>query len=124
MVPVVAQDGVTTRREIDPMAERAVRSFLRRVQSCYPVADAIVYGSHARGDQVPGSDVDLAVVLEGEPGRRDDVVGEMAKVEFQVLLETGVLVHGLPLWTSDIEAPERIGNPALIANILREGVQM
>jgi uncharacterized protein len=41
-----------------------------------------------------------------------------------VMMETGVMVEALPLWADDLEHPERFSNPALIKNILREGIKL
>ena len=43
---------------------------------------------------------------------------------FDVMLETGVLVDALPFWEDEWAHPERFGNPALIQNILRDGVRL
>jgi hypothetical protein len=48
----------------------------------------------------------------------------MAGAEFHILMETGVMVQGLPLWEDELARPESFSNPALIANIVREGVHL
>ena len=114
----------SVRRTIDPATERAVRAFLKRLEGKYPVIAAILYGSRARGDHTPDSDADLAVILKGERGNRFEAVREMGGIEFHVLMETGVMVQGLPLWEDELARPESFSNPALIQNILREGVYL
>lgn len=111
-------------RIIDADTERAARVFLKRIEDKYPFSDAILYGSRARGDYKPDSDADLAVVLKGEPQRRVAVSGDMARIAFDVLMETGVLVQGFPLWPEELARPEIFSNPALIHNILREGIHL
>jgi hypothetical protein len=111
-------------RRIDADTERAARAFLGQIGSRYPVREAILFGSRARGDHKPDSDADIAVILKGERGDRYRVSGDMAGVEFHVLMETGIMVQGLPLWEDEVARPETFSNPALIANILREGVHL
>ncbi|WP_295439097.1 nucleotidyltransferase [uncultured Thiodictyon sp.] len=48
----------------------------------------------------------------------------MAGIAFDVMLETGVLVDPIPLWEEEWNYPERFSNPALIANIRRDGVAL
>jgi uncharacterized protein len=109
----------------DIEADRAVaHAFLRRLPRHYDVAQAILFGSRARGDHRADSDLDLAVVLRG---RREDFIDTklaMAGVAFDVLMETGVLVQPLPLWDDDLTHPERFVNPALIHNIAAEGITL
>ncbi|CAN5138155.1 hypothetical protein BH10PSE6_BH10PSE6_18470 [soil metagenome] len=109
---------------IDADTERAARVFLKRIENKYPFSDAILYGSRARGDYRPDSDADIAVVLKGDRQRRVDVSGDMAGIAFNVLMETGVLVHGFPLWPDELAHPEAFSNPTLINNILRDGVHL
>ena len=110
--------------KIDPATERATRTFLDQFRLKYPVREAILFGSRARGDHTPDSDADLAVVLEGEHGDRAAVSMDMAGLAFNVMMKTGVMVQGLPLWDEDMKMPERFSNPALIENILREGIHL
>jgi predicted nucleotidyltransferase len=91
--------------------------FLRHLDARYPVG-------RARGDHDAESDADLAVILDGPIGARSTVAADMAGVAFHAMLETGVLVDPLPLWRDEFESPEEFNNPALIENILREGVPL
>lgn len=46
----------------------------RRLSEAAPHARVILFGSHARGDARPGSDLDLLVVEPGLKSRRDEFV--------------------------------------------------
>ncbi len=112
------------KRTIDADTARAARAFLKRLEGNFPVDEGILYASRARGDHTSDSDADIAVILKGVRGDRWRVAREMAGVEFHVLMETGVMVQGLPLWDDELARPETFSNPALIENILREGVHL
>ncbi len=107
---------------IDPPTERAVRDFLRRIASRYPLAGARLFGSRARGDGDKYSDADLAVLLKGPRGDLMSAGIDMAGVAFDVLLDTDILVSPLPIWEDEWEHPETSSNPRLLENIRREGV--
>ncbi len=112
------------RREPDYRALRAAQAFLQRLDPKYAVVESLLFGSWARGDQTADSDADLAVVLSGENGDRYGVCAEWAALEFDAMLETGVLVQALPIWESEWREPARFPNPALIENIRRDGVAL
>ncbi len=107
---------------IDPLTRKSVEAFLARIAGDYPIVEAWLYGSRARGDARPDSDADVAVILSGSKGRALEVGPEMAGEAFDVLLETGVLVSPLPIWIEDWVDPSHHNNPWLIANIKREGL--
>jgi predicted nucleotidyltransferase len=109
---------------IDPGTEDAVKRFLSRIADRYDMAGAFLYGSRARGTHRPDSDADLAVLLRGEHQRLLPTTLAMADVAYDVLLETGVNIAPLPIWTDEWENPEIHSNPALLRNIAREGVRL
>lgn len=112
------------RPDLDADTERAADAFLRRLGGRYRVREAILFGSRARRTHGRESDADLAIVLEGARGDRSAAVKDMAGIAFHVMMETGVLVEAMPLWRDEIERPETFGNPALIHNILRDGIRL
>jgi uncharacterized protein len=109
---------------LDPATEQAARAFLRALQGKYPVVEGILFGSRARGDATPDSDADIAVILRGPRGDRVAASLDMAGIAFNVMLTTGVMVQGLPVWQDELAHPEIFTNPALIKNILRDGIHL
>ena len=118
------QDAPGTKHVLDSETERAARAFLRHLEGRYSVREAILYGSRARRTHTPDSDADIAIILNGDRSDRHTVSGDMAGIAFNVMMETGVMVQAVPFWREDIEHPERFSNPALINNILREGIRL
>jgi uncharacterized protein len=109
---------------IDDATRKSVDAFLSRIEGRYPIVQAILYGSRARGDAASDSDADVALVLDGPKQRTMDVALEMSDYEVDVLMETGVMVSALPVWLDDWNDPSSHSNPFLIANIKREGIAL
>jgi uncharacterized protein len=102
----------------------AAIAFLEKLRDRYDVAQMIMFGSRARGDHGPDSDLDLAMVLNGRRGDFIDVKLDMAGIAFDVMLDTGILVQAFPVWDDDLEHPERFRNPGLIRNIVEDGIRL
>jgi predicted nucleotidyltransferase len=109
---------------IDPGTASTARAFVARVSASYPVLDAILFGSRARGTFRADSDADIAVLLAGDPGDFLATKLEMADIAYEVLLETGIRIQPLPIWEDQRMAPEAYSNPRLLHNIEREGVHL
>jgi predicted nucleotidyltransferase len=80
---------------------RALEEIKRRVQACFPVHEFILFGSKARGDARPDSDIDLLIVFERELDWRetDKVIGET----YEVNLTHGTLFTAHAVARSDWE---------------------
>lgn len=109
---------------LDPATDFAAHAFLERVREHFDVAEAILFGSRARGDFSPDSDADVAVLLRGAPGRFLPTKLEMSDIAYDLLLDTGINVSPLPLWLDEWAHPETYSNPRLLANIAREGIRL
>lgn len=102
----------------------AARDFAKRVSLSWPLRGALLFGSQARGSAHAGSDTDVAVLLNGEPG--DFVATKLAldDVAYDVLLESGIRIQPLPIWEYEWAHPDSYLNPRLLRNIAREGLAL
>jgi predicted nucleotidyltransferase len=110
---------------LDSATHKALDLFLDRVRDHLEVAEAILFGSRARGDHRADSDVDVLVVLNGD--EREDVTRAgfaMADIASDVLVETGVNISPLPVWKSAWTQRRSFPNPALFRTIDKEGVRL
>ena len=109
---------------IGPATAFATHAFHERVRQRFDVAEAILFGSRARGDFSPESDADIAVLLNGEAGKFLLTKLEMSDIAYDVLLDTGIKVSPLPVWLDEWAHPETYSNPRLLANIASEGIRL
>jgi predicted nucleotidyltransferase len=109
---------------LDSNTEVSVKKFLSLINNDYDIADAILFGSRARGTHRPDSDADVAVLLRGERQRLLPTKLAMADIAFDVMLDTGILISPLPIWMEEWESPQDYNNPSLLANIEREGIRL
>ncbi len=72
-------------RTADSLERKEIRQMVRRIVSQFRPERIILFGSHARGDAGPDSDVDLLVVMPVEGSRREKAV------------EIGVALHDIRL---------------------------
>jgi predicted nucleotidyltransferase len=102
----------------------AARRFAQRVALAYPMQQAILFGSRARGDAHEESDADVAIILKGQVGHFVHTKMAMDDIAYDILLDTGIRVQPLPVWESEWRQPERYSNLNLLGNIEREGIRL
>lgn len=107
---------------LDPATAQAVQQFRQLLKVDFAAKELIVYGSRARGDHRPDSDADVAVLMDGAHKPFLDTKLKMSDAAYDVLLDTGINISPLPIWLDEWAHPETHVNPALLANIAREGV--
>jgi uncharacterized protein len=99
--------------------EDIVLKIKNSVRSTQPDATIILYGSFARGDNLPGSDIDILILLDKDKVNREDeksIKYPLYDIEF----ETGQIISPLVLSKPDWETRHRI--TPFYDNVLREGV--
>ncbi len=100
--------------------KRLAQEFARRVQAKFPNAAIWVFGSRARGDAVPESDLDCMVVLD-KPTRKDDQV--IRDIAWEVGFENEVVITTVILDREEFEHGP-MSQSTLVANVLREGAKL
>lgn len=96
-----------------------IREFKSKIQNLYGarLKEVVLYGSWARGEATPESDIDLIVVLAGEviPGREID---RMIEIISEINLKHNTLISVYPI---SEEAYVTLNSPLLL-NVRREGI--
>lgn len=118
--PSVGIEQTTMDGQVD--ISDVILQFRERLADDYDVIQLILFGSRAREDYHSESDVDLAVILPGEPGNFVETKLDMAGWAFDVLVQTGVRIQPFPIWEAEWREHSEHSNPDLLANISREGL--
>lgn len=103
-------------------SERAALTELKkRLSEELPGLKVILYGSKARGDSIPGSDIDLLVLVEGDvtPATRIKIRSIKYSIELKYDVIISLLIETVNYWQS-IQAQAM----PLHWNIDREGVPL
>jgi len=111
-----------TRALLTPAEELAVRSFVHRLQAALGdvVRQIILYGSKARGDSEPASDIDILIVVEVEDWPLFD---EISLIASRVSLEHNVLLSARAVGEARWEQMRR-ERFTLYQNVLRDGISL
>lgn len=83
MITLTKKASCLTENEI-----HALEEIKYRIKACFPVHEFILFGSKARGDARPDSDIDLLIVFERELDWRETekVIGETYEVNLTLHL--------------------------------------
>ena len=98
-----------------------VRQIQQAIRQTDPTATAILYGSEARGDARPDSDIDVLILLEGDKRdlhRESDMSGALYDVE----LASGVLISPMIMLRTQWE--NRPFKTPFYINVMKEGVKL
>ena len=98
-----------------------VKQIQQAIRQTDPTATAILYGSEARGDARPDSDIDVLVLLEGDK-RNLKKEAEMSGALYDLELDTGVLISPMILLRKDWES--RPFKTPFYINVINEGIRL
>ena len=111
-----AQQGAS--KMLDETDQRIAREFQRRLAALVPVLDLRVFGSRARGDAAPDSDLDVFIELEESTPELRQRISEIA---WEVGFEMDRVISTVVTIRADLEHGAIGANP-LVLNVEREGV--
>jgi uncharacterized protein len=98
---------------------RIAREFRRRLSGIAPIVDLRVFGSRARGDAAPDSDLDLFIELEhANPEMRQRI----SEIAWEVGFEMDRVISTVVTTRDDLEHGAMGANP-LVLDVEREGVR-
>ena len=104
---------------MNPRTQEILRELRRGLQGLYGTRfrELDVYGSYARGEEVAGSDLDVALILDDFTSAGDEVTA-FSELVAQLCLRHNCVVSVVPIRERDW----RERQTPLLMNIRREGV--
>src|SRR5215472_13485508 len=113
-------------RIADPIVLSALRELDRRLRERFDgkYLKLLLFGSRARGDNVPESDADVAVIFRGRITDRWSLKRLLIEETYAILLESGLYIQPWPLEEDGLGNPDKSSNPALLRNVVREGISL
>ena len=98
---------------------QVAREFQRRLADIVHVLDLLVFGSRARGDAAPDSDMDVFIELEACTPELRQRIGEIA---WEVGFEMDRIISTVVTTRTELEHGPMGANP-LVLSVEREGVR-
>ena len=86
------------------------------------LAALYVFGSRARGDHGPDSDLDLAVILQNAPSSLTRADDALLEVTYPIEIDHGVHIQAWALAADEVGQPSTEFRSRLAETIRREGV--
>jgi uncharacterized protein len=115
-----------TKRRIEPEIAALLAELKRRLERRFGERFVALYlfGSRARGDHEPDSDVDVAVILDQKLPDSFDVSREILEDTYDLLLETGFYIQPWPLEKGSLDDPPAHPDPRISRAIQRDGIRI
>ncbi len=95
------------------------REFRRRLAQIVPILDLRVYGSRARGDAAPDSDLDLFIEVEETT---PELRRRISDIAWEVGFQMDRVISTVVVTRDDLERGPMGANP-LVLNVEQEGVR-
>ncbi len=116
---------VAPRPSLTSLEAKALRKFRTRLKEILnngELKSLILYGSKARGERHPGSDIDLLVVYDPVRGGKRNRIRNVAHQIAEEFVEQAVIdIHPLVFTIKQLAEHEAVGMP-LLHNVAREGI--
>lgn len=106
--------------EAEPLLFKQLQEQLETTLRSLPIERAIMFGSVARGDESPESDIDLFIETRGSE-EKERVADALSAASIRFAQRFGNPLSNLILTRAEVE---RSSNPALFAAIKREGISL
>ena len=105
-----------------PGERKALDNFVTSVRNHYGerLDQIVMFGSRARGDDRPDSDVDLAIILRDAVGDYWEEKLLLADMSGDALLEVGLIIQSFPISRAEWTVPETHRNPRFVRSIRRD----
>ena len=99
--------------------QQILKEFRKKIETLYSqrLKNIILYGSYATGKATVDSDIDLAVVLDGEVAAGKEI-DRMIDIVTEINLKFGVLISVYPV----SEKKYNTVNSPLLLNLRKEGI--
>lgn len=110
--------------KLDPRTRHAAEVFVREARHHLAFEEAWLFGSRARQDHEPESDVDIAFIVREKPADRLRAAIPLIELSVDLFGEVRQVVSPIVIGRQEWEAPETAPNPDLIYNIRHEGIRV